>query len=68
MKAGVLVLLAIVCALSGCASTREDAREQAIEDCMKGAGLREGESLNSGFQQRAARAHCEKAVDANAGK
>lgn len=53
-------IIALVIALGACAAEAEVQRQ--IDECVANQELREGESLDSGFRNRAAIAHCRKQV------
>lgn len=54
------ILIALCACTNGALSDAD--YEARIDECLRDAALREGESLNTGFQTRAARAHCEKII------
>ncbi len=52
--------LLIIVTLCGCASEAEIQRQ--IDECVANTEMREGESLDSAFRNRAAVAHCRKQI------
>ncbi|MEM7277329.1 MAG: hypothetical protein AAF385_04315 [Pseudomonadota bacterium] len=64
MRTRIGLILGLLIGLGGCTSNAlsEAEYEAKIDQCLKDAILREGESLDTGFQSRAARAHCEKII------
>lgn len=58
----------IICTglIGACVTSNEADTYQEIEECVAESEMREGESLDSNFQRRAAVAHCKKIVTGNA--